>query len=106
VGPERKRERERERKVLLEGWKRGKGGLDIPIKGGRKGGRPGDKAGLGKIQGVTLKVRIRMGKKRGGRKGGRAERRWVWKISGSMAKASANAKTDRVARKKKKCDRD
>jgi len=47
-----------------------------------------------------------MGKKGGGGKVDGGERRWVWKISGNMARASANAKTDGMARKKKKCDRD
>lgn len=57
---------------------------------------------MGKIQAFPSKFEFAWEKKKGGRKGGRAERRWVWK----MARASAKAKTDRVARKKKRCDRD
>jgi hypothetical protein len=67
----REKEGERGRKKgITGGMEERKGGLDIPIKGGRKGGRPGDRARLGKIQGVPLKVRIRMGKKGG-------EERWT-----------------------------
>jgi hypothetical protein len=95
-GPGRKREREREGKVLLEGWKRGRGGLDIPIKGGARV-RPGDRALLGKTQAFPSKFEFAWEKKRGGRKGGRGERRWAWK----MARASAKAKTDMVARKRR-----
>ena len=49
------------------------------------------------------------GKKKGGEKVDGFERRWAWKISGSrsqVARASARAKTDRMAGKTKKRDRD
>jgi hypothetical protein len=89
AGGERGRERD-------GGMEERKGGLNIPIKdGARVGGR-----GIGlnwERYRRSPKVRIRMGKKRGGRKGGRGERRWVWK----MARASANAKTDSAARKRR-----
>jgi len=86
VGPGRKRERE---------WWRDRS-FGYTNKGRRKGGRPGDRAELGKIQAFPSKFEFAWEKK-GGRKGGRAERRWVWK----MARASANAKTDRAARERR-----
>jgi hypothetical protein len=42
-----------------------------------------------------------MGKKKGGRKGGRAEHRWGMEDIRRMARASANAKTDIVARQRR-----
>ena len=67
--------RERESKVLLEGWKRGRR-VGYTNRGRRKGGRPGERARLGKIEESSNSH----GKKKGGRKGGRTERRCVWKI--------------------------
>ena len=101
---ERGRESAKERYYWRDGREEGR--IGYTNKGRRKGGRPGDRAGLGKIQAFPSKFEFAWEKKGGGRKGGRAEHRWVWKISGSVARASANAKTERMAGKKKKCDCD
>lgn len=95
---ERGSESAKERYYWRDGREEGRFGYTN--KGRRKGGRPGDRAGLGRTQAFPSKIEFAWEKK-GGRKGGRGERRWVWKISGSMARASANAKTDRVARKRR-----
>ena len=78
-------------------WRDGReeGGMDIPIEGGARVGGRGRELDRGKFEFPW--------EKKGGRKGGRTERRCVWKIS---ARASANAKTERLAGKKKRCDRD
>jgi hypothetical protein len=99
VGPGKK---EGERKVLLEGWKRGRDGLDIPI----RTAQGWEAGGIGlyweRYRRSPQKLEFGMGKKRGGRKGGRAERRVGMEDGQSLGKG----KTDMVARKKKKCDRD
>jgi hypothetical protein len=101
---ERGRESAKERDYWRDGREEGR--IGFTNKGRRKGGRPGDRAGLGKMIQAFPQFEFAWEKKRGGGKVDGLSAGGVWKISGSMAIASANAKTERTARKKKKCDRD
>jgi hypothetical protein len=85
VGPGKK---EGERKVLLEGWKRGRDGLDIPI----RTAQGWEAGGIGlyweRYRRSPQKLEFGMGKKRGGGKVDGLSAEWVWK----MARASAKGK--------------
>jgi hypothetical protein len=88
------REREREKKGE-------RGGRDhVPIEGGARVGGSGRESLIGKDPPDCLKGRNSHGKKKGGEKVDGFERRRAWKTSRSrsqVAKASAKAKTDRMA---------